>query len=145
MQILNELITSKHRFIVSKGPFGDQYKLPDNMWVRNYLPQLKILPIIDLIITHGRNNTLTESLYYGKKLLVMSLYFDQFDNSQTIVEKGLGIELNPFDCTETQLIESIDKLLNDQILEQKIDAISKRIESEQNILKLPQILQNLLT
>ena len=138
------LSKSKHRFIVSKGPFGDQYELPDNMWGQNFLPQIKILPIIDLIITHGGNNTLTELLYYGKLMLVMPMFFDQYDNAQRVVEKGLGIELDPYNCTETELIESIDKLLSDKTLKQKLNAISKRIQSEQNIKKLPQLLQSLV-
>ena len=143
-RLVSILSKSKHRFIVSKGPFGDQIELPDNMWGKNYLPQIKILPIIDLIITHGGNNTITETFYYGKRILVMPMFFDQFDNAQRLVEKDLSIQLNPFECTETELIESIDKLLSDDILEQKMTSISKRIQSEQNILKLPQLLQNLI-
>ena len=143
-RLVSILSKSKHRYIVSKGPFGDQFELPDNMWGHNYLPQIKILPIIDMIITHGGNNTLTETLYYGKRILVMPIFFDQFDNAQRLVEKDLSIQLNPFECTEKELIESVDKLMSDDILEQKFNAISKRIQSEQNILKLPQILQNII-
>ena len=65
------LSKSRHRYIVSKSSFGGQYELPDNMWGQNYLPQIKILPIIDLIVTHGGNNTFTELMYYGKLMLVI--------------------------------------------------------------------------
>ena len=142
-RLVSLLSKSKHRFIVSKGPFGDQYSLPDNMWGQNYLPQIKILPIIDLIITHGGNNTLTETLYYGKRILVMPLFFDQYDNAQRILEKQLGLCLDPFQCSEEELNEAIDKTLSDESLERKMISISKRIQTEQNILKLPKLIESI--
>ena len=57
------LAKSKHRFIVSKGPL--QYDLPgDNLWGEAFLPQTALLPQVDLVITHGGNNTVRISLIY---------------------------------------------------------------------------------
>ncbi|CAG2114947.1 unnamed protein product, partial [Medioppia subpectinata] len=55
------LAKSEHRFIVSKGPLHDKYSLPDNMWGQPFLPQTAILPLVDLVLTHGGNNTVTET------------------------------------------------------------------------------------
>ncbi|CAG2114132.1 unnamed protein product, partial [Medioppia subpectinata] len=142
-RLVSILAKSKHRFIVSKGVFHEEYELAANMWGEKYLPQIKILSIVDLIITHGGNNTLTETMYFGKPFLVMPLFFDQFDNSQRIVEKGFGLQLDPYKCSETDLLQSIDSLLNDQLLKQKLIKASQRIQNEQNILKLPKLLESI--
>ena len=51
-----------YRVIVSKGPQHDRYELAGNMVGAEFLPQTSILPQVDLVITHGGNNTVTESL-----------------------------------------------------------------------------------
>lgn len=48
-------VLGKHhcKYIVSKGPNGDQLELPANCYGANYLPQPAILPLVDAVITHG--------------------------------------------------------------------------------------------
>jgi len=120
---------SEHKFIVAKGPLHDKYDLPDNMWGQQFVPQTAILPVVDLVVTHGGNNTVTETFFYGKPMLVLPLFADQFDNAQRLVETGLGLRANPFHCTEEELLTSVDKLVNDSDLAQKMKAIGERIRS----------------
>ena len=138
------LAKSKHRFIVSKGPFHDKYELADNMWGQQIVPQIQVLSIVDLVITHGGNNTVTETFTYGKPMIVMPLFYDQWDNAQRIHEKGFGIRLDPRLCTEQELLESIEKLLNDKKLNDKLKNISNRIQSENRLSKLPKLIERLV-
>ena len=52
---VTSILSSKtpYKTIVSKGPLADEYELPENCWGEEYLPQTQILPIVDLVITHG--------------------------------------------------------------------------------------------
>lgn len=118
-----------HRFIVCKGPLHDQYELPDNMWGDKFVPQLEVLTIIDLIITHGGNNTLTESFFYGVPgFIVCPLFGDQFDNGTRIEEKGLGVRLDPYNCTKEQLLNAIETMLNKEDVRPRMKAISERMQ-----------------
>ena len=82
-----------HRYIVSKGPQHDQYELAPNMWGAEFLPQTRIIPLVDLVITHGGNNTTTEAFHFGKPMIVLPLFWDQYDNAQRVDETGFGVRL----------------------------------------------------
>ncbi|KAH9418376.1 UDP-glucuronosyltransferase 2A1, partial [Dermatophagoides pteronyssinus] len=115
VKLMNRLITilakSPNRFIFSLGPRKDQLMaLPDNIWGESFVPQTQILPKVDLVITHGGNNTVLESLYFGKPMIVTPLFGDQYNNSQRVTEMGYGSKINPFEC------EQISFINEDQIL-----------------------------
>jgi UDP:flavonoid glycosyltransferase YjiC (YdhE family) len=143
-KLISILSKSKHRFIVSKGPLHEEYELADNMWGEGTVPQIKVLPIVDLVITHGGNNTFTETFYFGKPMIVMPLFADQYDNAQRIEEKGFGKRLDPYECTETELLESIDNLLNDEKLALKLEKASKRIQISKSISKISELIEGLV-
>jgi UDP:flavonoid glycosyltransferase YjiC (YdhE family) len=138
-RLVSILSKSKHRFIVSKGPLHDQYELADNVWGEKTVPQIKVLSVVDLVITHGGNNTFTETFFFGKPMIVMPSFGDQYDNAQRIEEKGFCIRINPYDFEENVLLESIEKLLNDQKLALKLTKISKRIQSSKNLTKVSEL------
>ncbi|CAG2103007.1 unnamed protein product [Medioppia subpectinata] len=120
VQLMKRLVAilakSQHRIIVAKGVNHSQYELADNMWGDMFVPQIEVLPLIDLMLTHGGNNTVTETMYFGKPMIVLPLFFDQYDNAQRVQEKGFGVRLDPYECSEQQLLQSIDYVLNDKII-----------------------------
>ena len=144
-RIVSVLATTPYYYIVSKGPLGDEYSLPRNCWGENYLPQTQILPLVDLVITHGGNNTTTESFSFGKPMIVMPLFGDQYDNAQRIHETGYGIRLETYGFKDEELIQAVDQLLNDADLDMKLDKAKHRIQlsnsKEQCCIKIEQIVE----
>lgn len=67
----------QYKVIVSKGPLAEEYSLPANAWGEGFLPQTAILPLVDLVVSHGGNNTVTEALSFGRPLVVLPLFGDQ--------------------------------------------------------------------
>ena len=97
--LVAELADGPYRVIVSKGPQHDQFELRRNMAGAEFLPQTSILPQVDLVITHGGNNTVTESLYFGKPMVVLPLFWDQYDNAQRVHDTGFGVRLDTYGHT----------------------------------------------
>ncbi|WP_238995581.1 glycosyltransferase [Streptomyces cyaneogriseus] len=112
-RIIASLARTPHRYIVSKGPLHEQIELPPNMWGSEFLPQTRILPLVDLVITHGGNNTVTECLHFGKPMVLLPLFWDQHDNAQRAAELGFGIRLDPYRCTDAPLHGAVSELLGD--------------------------------
>jgi len=132
-RLISILGKTKHKFIVSKGPQASEYELASNMFGAEFLPQISIIPKVDLVITHGGNNTTTESVHFGKPMIVLPLFWDQYDNAQRVHEKGHGIRLATYAFKDEELIGAIDKLLNDSALLAKLNKIGEAVRSRKGI------------
>lgn len=127
-RLIDILGKTKHRVIVSMGPQHREIRLAGNMRGAEFLPQTSILPLVDLVITHGGNNTVTESLYFGKPMVVLPLFWDQPDNAQRVEEAGFGIRLDPYRGSERELLGAISRLLADDALRSRLGALSARLQ-----------------
>ncbi len=127
-RLIAMLATTDHRIIVSMGPQHQELRLAGNMWGAEFLPQTSILPLVDLVITHGGNNTVTESLYFGKPMVVLPLFWDQPDNAQRVSEMGFGVRLDPYRCTANELLASVKRLLGDPALRARLRQLSARLQ-----------------
>jgi MGT family glycosyltransferase len=127
--LIDSLAGSRYRVIVSKGPQHDQLTLAGNMTGAEFLPQTSILPQVDVVITHGGNNTVTEALHFGKPMVALPLFWDQYDNAQRVHETGVGIRLDTYGHAPEELSGAVDALLADQALAARLDAISRRLRA----------------
>jgi UDP:flavonoid glycosyltransferase YjiC (YdhE family) len=128
-RLVDLLATTEHRVIVSKGPLADQITLHDNQAGEGFLPQPAIVPQVDLVITHGGNNTVTEAFHHGLPMIVLPLFWDQVDNAQRIDETGFGRRLATYDFRDEELTDAIDELLSDRALAGRLAAMSERIRA----------------
>lgn len=127
--------------IVSKGPLHEEFELAGNMWGAEFLPQTRILPLVDLVITHGGNNTTTESLHFGKPMILLPLFWDQYDNAQRVDEQGFGIRLDTYRFTADELQEAVRSLLADAALRERIAAIGADIRSRAGVVAAADVIE----
>ena len=126
-RLVDVLARTPHRYIVSKGPRADEFELADNMWGEARVPQTSIIPEVDLVITHGGNNTVTESLHFGKPMIVLPLFWDQYDNAERMQELGYGVRLATYDFADEELTGAVDGLLADEALRSDLGVLGERI------------------
>src|SRR4029079_10480354 len=126
-RLVDLLATTEHRVIVSKRSLASQITLHGNQVGEGFLPQPAILPQVDLVITHGGNNTVTEAFHHGKPMIVLPLFWDQVDNAQPPAETGLGRRLPTYAFADDELTGAIDALLADQRLTDRLAAMSARV------------------
>lgn len=129
-RLLKMLSNSPNKFIISMGQMHKYVKLYPNMWGQKFIEQKKVLPVVDLFITHGGHNSVIEAFYFGVPgLIVLPVFADQFDCAQRVQDRGFGIRLNPFECSQDELLNSIDSLLSNSELRQRMHAVGARMRS----------------
>lgn len=140
-RLVDALAGSRHRFIVSKGPQADRIRLADNMVGAETLPQTQVIPQVDLVVTHGGNNTTTEALHFGKPMVLLPLFWDQYDNAQRMHELGFGIRLATYEFTAEELNAAIDGLLTDTGLRQRMAQMGARIRARDGLTRGADIIE----
>jgi MGT family glycosyltransferase len=128
-RLVEVLAETPHRYVVSKGPQHAEYELAGNMVGEEFLPQVSVLPQVDLVITHAGNNTTTESLHFGKPMIALPIFWDQHDNAQRIDETGFGVRLPTYSFGDGDLPAAIDRLLADRDLRKRLANVSKRLQA----------------
>jgi MGT family glycosyltransferase len=128
-RLIDVLSRSRHRVVVSKGPQHTEFDLADNMWGTEFLPQPALLPLADVVITHAGNNTTTECFHFGKPMVALPLFWDQYDNAQRVDESGFGIRLSTYEFDESDLLGAVDRLLGDATLSARMASIAERVQA----------------
>jgi MGT family glycosyltransferase len=142
-RLVDVLARTPHRYLVSKGPRADELDLPESMWGEARVPQTSILPLVDLVITHGGNNTTTEALHFGKPMVVLPLFWDQYDNAQRMDELGFGVRLDTYAFEDRELADAIDRLLADAPLRERMAAEGEAIRSRDGVAKAADLIESL--
>jgi MGT family glycosyltransferase len=143
-KLIDTLGATEYSVIVSLGPQHEELRLAPNMSGAEFLPQPAILPEVDLVITHAGNNTVTESLHFGKPMVVLPLFWDQHDNAQRMDELGLGRRLDTYGHEPVELVDAIESLLADSELPRRLSAISARLEAEPGTAKAADLIERLI-
>jgi MGT family glycosyltransferase len=143
--LVETLSGDSYRVIVSKGPQGDEFELADNMAGAEFLPQASILPQVDAVICHGGNNTVTESLYFGRPMVVLPLFWDQHDNAQRIDETGLGVRLDTYGHSSEELRGALDRLLADGALSGRLRALSESLQAARGTERAADLIEQALS
>jgi UDP:flavonoid glycosyltransferase YjiC (YdhE family) len=131
-RLVDVLGRTPHRYIVSKGPQASEYELADNMVGAEFLPQTTLIPQVDAVITHGGNNTTTESLHFGKPMILLPLFWDQYDNAQRMHELGFGVRLATYDFAEDEMAAALAAVL-DPGKRAELAAIGERVRARDGL------------
>jgi len=140
-RLIDILGTTRHRVIVSMGPRADELKLADNMTGAPIVPQTTLMPQVDLVISHGGNNTTTEAMHFGKPMILLPLFWDQYDNAQRVHESGFGVRLATYAFADDELVGAVERLLGDTDLRERMTAIGADIRSRDGVRKGAQIIE----
>jgi MGT family glycosyltransferase len=140
-RLVEVLAGTPHRYIVSKGPEHTKFELAPNMWGAPTVPQTNVLPLVDVVITHGGNNTTTECFHFGKPMIVLPVFWDQYDNAQRVEETGFGRRLPTYEFDDDELRGAIDALLGDDRLRRRMAELASAIQRRRGTVRAADLIE----
>jgi MGT family glycosyltransferase len=87
--------------------------LPGDPLVTRYAPQLELLKLATIVITHGGSNTVFESLMEGKPMIAIPLALDQPAVAARLARLQIAEVLPVMRLSATTIRAAITKLLHD--------------------------------
>lgn len=109
LKFLGDSVFNQYNFIIAGDvPFAFNRQ---NIITRKFINMSAILEKVDLVICHGGNGTIYQSLAYGIPLLCLTNIFEQEWNVQQLESSGLGRSINKIKDRD-QLKRIIDIWIN---------------------------------
>lgn len=105
--------------IVSAGSSYDSLigQAENNVHIFRRVPQVALLPTVDIVITHGGNNTVQETLNAGKPMVVVPFGGDQMANARRVQVLGVGAAVFPAQVTADSICAAVKKTLEPAMVE----------------------------
>ena len=116
--------------IISVGKSFDTKKLknvPSNIRIFSSVPQTEVLKIADVFVTHGGMNSVSESLVYGKPMVVIPFTADQPVNARCVENLGVGKHLAYSAVNKNSIKDSVLSVLSDTDIKNNIAKIQELI------------------
>jgi UDP:flavonoid glycosyltransferase YjiC (YdhE family) len=135
---------SRFRALVNVGDYMGEYTdVPPNVVIQSWFPQPSVIPMVDVVIHHGGNNSFTECLYFGKPAIIMSYVWDGHDNAMRVQETGHGLRSDRYDWTDADLLAKLETCLTDETMQAKLSATSAQMQSQNGPEKAAKLLEGL--
>lgn len=116
--------------IISVGTKFDINRLkniPENVHIFNSVPQLDVLEIADVFVTHGGMNSVSEALVSGTPMVVIPFSSDQPVNARCVENLGVGKHLPYSSVNKETLKENVLSMLSDEDIKRNLLKIKEYI------------------
>ncbi len=116
LAILRALDKPGYRVIVSAGASFSRLQsssLGAHIHLFRRVPQLDVLDGVDLVISHGGNNTVNETLAAGRPLVVIPVGGEQQANARRVEAIGAGIAITRLPLTSAVVRAAVQRILAD--------------------------------
>lgn len=118
--------------IISVGQKFDVRKLknvPSNVHIYPFVPQLQVLKMADVFVTHGGMNSVSEALVYGVPMVVIPFVSDQPVNARCIEKLGVGKSMVYEQANSASLKESVLSVMNDGDMKDNLKKVKQLIDN----------------
>lgn len=145
-KIMNALNHPDYQVIISAGGAFSKLSsevIPENVLLFPSVPQIDLLPKIDLVIGHGGNNTTNETLAAGKPLIIMPVGGEQGDNGSRVEYLGAGLKININNFNEQELAARVNTIRTNKKFQERTTELKKELEKTDGAKTASELIQRL--
>ena len=116
--------------IISVGKsfnIGKLKNITNNIHIYQSVPQIQVLKMADVFVTHGGMNSVSEALVFGIPMVVIPFHSDQPVNARCVEELGAGKRLEYSNVSKDTLKEAVLSVICDTGIQDKLIRIQKLI------------------
>lgn len=129
-KIMDALEGPEYQVIISAGGAYQalsKRKTPQNVLLFKSVPQIELLPKVDLAIGHGGNNSTNETLASGKPLIVIPVGGEQADNASRVEFLDVGRRINIKQLDKSNIRQVIGEIRAHPSFLERVAAIKQAI------------------
>jgi len=116
--------------IISVGQKFDVRKLkgvPSNVHIYKSVPQLDVLKISDVFVTHGGMNSVSEALVYSTPMVVIPFVSDQPVNARCIEKLGVGKKLEYSTANKNTIKSTVFSVASDSDIKTNLTRVQRLV------------------
>ncbi len=117
--------------------------LAPNVHVTPWVSHIDLLPRCAAVVTTGGQATIMAAFSAGVPLVVVPTTWDKPDNACRITEAGLGVRVEPDDCTPAALAAAVDRVLEEPAFRANAERMAKRLASTKGPSRAAELLASL--
>ncbi len=123
----------EYQVIMSTGTPSNPIKIVKyrpHVAIYNWIPnRFEYLKASDLVISRAGHGTLTQSIYYGKPMVLIPTpsHTEQINNAQRVKEMGIAEVIEQRSVTEGTIIKTVQRILSDSSYRRKVEEIREKV------------------
>ncbi len=117
--------------ILSAGSMFPMKKLkniPPNIHIYKSVPQVEVLKMTDVFVTHGGMNSVSEALANGVPMVVIPFVSDQPVNANSVEKLGVGKKLEYSQVNKNTLKNTVLSIAGDKDMKNNLEKVRKWIK-----------------
>lgn len=107
--------------------------VPDNVIVRQFVPQIPLLADVDVFVTHAGSNSMHEALYAGVPLVCIPCFADQPLNARRVAELGAGEVIAFGEVSRESITSAVERVLGSPTYREATARISRDLRATRGI------------
>ncbi len=104
-----------------------------NLLIRKRVPQLSLLRLASVMVTHGGLNSIMECLHYGVPMVIVPGMRDQPGNAARAVHHGIAVTTSMARITPDKLVNLVTHAMLDSGIRKSLATMQQKIIAEQDL------------
>jgi len=111
-----------------KFPMRKLKNIPSNVYIYKSVPQVEVLKMADVFVTHGGMNSVSEALANGVPMVVIPFVSDQPVNANSVEKLGVGKKLEYSQVNKNTLKNTVLSIAGDKDMKNNLEKVRRWIK-----------------